>query len=158
MKLSRTLLYALRASLRIAEANSDAPVPCSRLAAEGEMPERFLLQILRTLVTSGILTSTRGVEGGYRLADPPEKITLLSLVEAIEPFDKLPSLSDFSDRARQVLSTALANADESLKAHLRAVTLADLITLDDPTSSSTSSSSAVSTQPDQEPSNADGDS
>lgn len=84
MKLSRTVEYAVQASLTLAEIGSDEPVPCSRLAAEGKMPERFLLQILRTLVTHDILVSTRGVEGGYRLSRPSTKISLLEIIEALE--------------------------------------------------------------------------
>jgi Rrf2 family protein len=66
VKLSRTASYALQAVLQLAQSDASGyPVPCSRLAAEGKMPERFLLQILRSLVTHGILGSTRGVDGGY---------------------------------------------------------------------------------------------
>src|SRR5208282_473426 len=76
--------YAIQACLQLAQADSQQPVPCSQLAADGRMPERFLLQILRHLVTHGILHSTRGVEGGYTLDRPPEKISLLQLIEAID--------------------------------------------------------------------------
>src|SRR5437773_1620092 len=84
MKLSRTAGYALQATLQLAQAGSSAPVPCSKLAAEGGMPERFLLQILRNLVTHGILHSTRGVEGGYALDRPPSEVSLLELIEAVD--------------------------------------------------------------------------
>ena len=59
MKLSRTVAYAIQATLQLAQSKSENPVPCSQLAAQGHMPERFLLQILRHLVTHGILHSTR---------------------------------------------------------------------------------------------------
>jgi Rrf2 family protein len=84
MKLSRTAGYALQAALQLARTGSSAPVPCSQLAAEGQMPERFLLQILRNLVTHGILHSARGVDGGYRLERRPEEITLLEVIEAVD--------------------------------------------------------------------------
>src|SRR5688500_6281124 len=84
MKLSRTVAYAVRATLQLAQLQTTGPVPCSRLATEGKMPERFLLQILRNLVTHGILRSTRGVEGGYALLRPAEEISLLEVIEAIE--------------------------------------------------------------------------
>jgi Rrf2 family protein len=84
MKLSRTVAYALQATLQLAQSNRNGPIPCSKLAAEGAMPERFLLQILRSLVTHGILQSTRGVEGGYSLLKPPEEISVLEIIEAIE--------------------------------------------------------------------------
>lgn len=128
MKLSRTVVYALRATLKIAEAGGPAPVPCSKLAQEGNMPERFLLQILRTLVTADILISTRGVEGGYRLAASPDKISLLQVIEAIEgPLDKGPALGDdFPANARDTLLQALSQADTALTQTLGSVTLADL--------------------------------
>jgi Rrf2 family protein len=84
MKLSRTVGYALQATLQLAEADPGTPVPCSQLAATGQMPERFLLQILRNLVTHGILHSTRGVDGGYTLDRPASEISLLDLIEAVD--------------------------------------------------------------------------
>jgi Rrf2 family protein len=88
MKLSRTVAYAVRATLQLAQQPSETPIPCSKLASDGNMPERFLLQILRSLVTHGILRSTRGVDGGYALTRPPEEISLLDIIEAIEgPMD-----------------------------------------------------------------------
>lgn len=84
MKLSRTVGYALQATLQLAEADPGTPVPCSQLAANGQMPERFLLQILRNLVTHGILHSTRGVDGGYTLERPASEISLLDLIEAVD--------------------------------------------------------------------------
>ena len=83
MKLSRTVTYALQATLLLAQEERGEPIPCSRLAAEGAMPERFLLQILRSLVTHGILQSTRGVEGGYMLDRRPEEISLLEIIAPI---------------------------------------------------------------------------
>lgn len=88
MKLSRTVSYAVRATLQLAQSDPATPVPCSRLASQGEMPERFLLQILRILVTHGILRSTRGVDGGYSLTKPADQISLLEVIEAIDgPLD-----------------------------------------------------------------------
>ena len=88
MKLSRTVSYAVRATLQLAQSDPSTPVPCSKLASEGDMPERFLLQILRMLVTHGILRSTRGVDGGYALTKPADQISLLEVIEAIDgPLD-----------------------------------------------------------------------
>lgn len=129
MKLSRTVSYALRATLELAELDSDSPVPCSRLAADGGMPARFLLQILRSLVAHGILRSSRGVDGGYSLRRAPNAISLLELIEAIDgplvagmtPGDALPAFS----RAR--LEQALAEVTDRARDELAAVTLADLL-------------------------------
>ncbi len=83
MKLSRTVAYALQATMQLAVSDSDTPVPCSQIAAKGEMPERFLLQVLRSLVNHGVLRSTRGVDGGYMLIRSPDEISLLDVIEAI---------------------------------------------------------------------------
>lgn len=101
MRMSRSTSYAISAVLQLANAPPGQPVPCSRLAKTGEMPERFLLQILRMLVNNGLLTSTRGVDGGYSLAQPISEITLLQIFEATEgpltptlpPLDSLPTES-----------------------------------------------------------------
>ncbi|MCG8584630.1 MAG: Rrf2 family transcriptional regulator [Pirellulales bacterium] len=110
MKLSRTVRYAVQASVQLAQSDPAQPVPCSRLAAQGRMPERFLLQILRSLVTHGILRSSRGVDGGYVLERPADEVSLLDLIEAIDG-----SLLE-EGRADDAL------ADETLTAALREVT------------------------------------
>ena len=52
------------------------------------MPERFLLQVLRCLVTHGILKSAYGVAGGYYLARPAKQISLGDIIEAFDsPLD-----------------------------------------------------------------------
>lgn len=129
MKLSRTVLYAVQATLQLAELQSAGPVPCSRLANDGGMPERFLLQILRSLVTHGILHSTRGVDGGYSLNRTSQDISLLELIEAIEgPFGpKLPEPDSASSAARQhQLREALEGVAANLRRQLHGIKLSDL--------------------------------
>ena len=84
MKFSRAVDYAIRATLQLAHQDANTPIPCRKLALAGEMPERFLLQILRTLVLEDVLISTRGVDGGYQLKQPPSETPLLQVIEAIE--------------------------------------------------------------------------
>jgi Rrf2 family protein len=101
MRLSRASAYALGAALQLGNAPTGMPIPCSQLAKHGQMPERFLLQVLRNLVNHGILVSTRGVDGGYSLARPLQDITLLQILEATEgplvpvipPLDAIPESS-----------------------------------------------------------------
>src|SRR5262245_36927551 len=96
MKLSRTLAYSLCAMIYLARSEPGIPVPCSALARSGNMPERFLLQILRGLVNHGLLSSTRGVEGGYCLTRPPQEITL---------YDVAATLLHGAERDEAALST-----------------------------------------------------
>jgi Rrf2 family protein len=129
MKLSRTVGYALQATLQLARADGDAPVPCSRLAAEGKMPERFLLQILRNLVAHGILASTRGVDGGYTLDRAPEDVSLLQIIEAVDgPVNAaMPPTDGFPLDTRVRLERSLEAATDLARRELAAVKIADLL-------------------------------
>jgi Rrf2 family protein len=129
MKLSRTVAYALQATLQLAQSDSELPVPCSRLAATGKMPERFLLQVLRNLVAHGILASTRGVEGGYMLGRAPEEISLLEVIEAIDgPLTPAMPLGEgLPADSRAKLEEALSEVTAMARRELQTVTLAHLL-------------------------------
>lgn len=129
MKLSRTIAYALHATMRLACDNSSVPIPCSRLAQEGRLPERFLLQVLRSLVNAGVLRSTRGVEGGYCLARPAKQITLLQIIDAFEsPLESsLPPTTDISIEARTRILATLRQASHAARDELHKLTVADLL-------------------------------
>jgi Rrf2 family protein len=131
MKLSRTVAYAIQAALQLAQSDDFKPVPCSRLAAEGKMPERFLLQILRNLVAHGILCSTRGVDGGYTLDRKPEEISLLEIIEAIDgPIcPSLPTVPGLPAGSKARIEQALAAATEAARKGLEAIRLAHLVPL-----------------------------
>ena len=125
MKISRTVSYAVQAALHLAETPSDVPVPCSRIASEGHMPERFLLQILRNLVTHGILHSTRGVDGGYMLERSPDEISLLEVIEAID--GPLVTTIPASESSAERLRRALQRVTELTREQLGAVRLSQLM-------------------------------
>lgn len=129
MKLSRTVAYAVRATLQLAQSDASTPVPCSQLAAEGKMPERFLLQILRNLVTHGILRSTRGVDGGYSLVRPPNEVSLLEVIEAIEgPLNTgEPMAEGMSSEAQARLRDALQEVTDSSRRQLESIKLSQLL-------------------------------
>lgn len=129
MKLSRTVAYAVRATLQLAKSESTAPVPCSQLAAQGNMPERFLLQILRNLVTHGILRSTRGVDGGYSLVRSPDEVSLLEVIEAIEgPLNTGEPIGESMTADSQTrLQDALQQVTDTSRRQLEAVKLSQLL-------------------------------
>ncbi len=142
MKLSRTVSYAVQAALQLAQADAPGPIPCSQLANEGKMPERFLIQILRNLVTHGILRSTRGVDGGYALVRPPEEISLLDVIEAIDgPMDSgVPMNQGLSEQSQTRLSSALENVASTARQQLEAIKLSQLVV---PPTDSTAETPAV---------------
>jgi Rrf2 family protein len=87
MKYSSTIAYAIQATVLVAERGADTPISCGQIAHDGGMPERFLLRILSGLVAAKILRSTRGSDGGYSLVRPPNKITLLQVMDAVKARD-----------------------------------------------------------------------
>jgi Rrf2 family protein len=129
MKLSRTVSYAVKATLQLAQWPGDAPVPCSKLASQGNMPERFLLQILRNLVTHGILRSTRGVDGGYALVKPADQISLLDVIEAIEgPYDSPLEMGEgLPADSQHKLADALGQVTSTTRRQLEAIKLSQLL-------------------------------
>ncbi len=76
--------YAVRAVLDLAR-NYGGPRRKSReIAADMEIPERYLPQILAILVRSGLLAAMAGPDGGYSLTRDPSEVTLLEVVEIAE--------------------------------------------------------------------------
>lgn len=85
MELSSRLEYALVALLEIADRQAQGkPLKVNEIAASQSLPERYLDQILTLLKRQGIISSQRGMKGGYLLAKELWQITLLDVVLAIE--------------------------------------------------------------------------
>ncbi|MCI2419190.1 Rrf2 family transcriptional regulator [Saccharopolyspora sp. K220] len=117
----------------------DEPVPTARLAAQFDLPPAYLNKRLQALVKAEILTSTPGVRGGFRLARPPEKITLMDVVAALEgPEDAFrcaeirqrgagadAPTSEF--RKRCGVDVAMRKAELAWRRELAAQTIADLM-------------------------------
>ena len=87
--------YALRAMLFLAEAPAAGPpIPMTRIAASANVPKKFLELILADLREAGLLHSTRGKMGGYRLARPSHLISLGDVIRIIEgPLALIPCVS-----------------------------------------------------------------
>ena len=88
MTVSAKLDYACLAVLALAaEFERDQPVPLRNLADSQNIPSQFLSQILQQLRTAGLVQSSRGAAGGYRLTQAPEKISLADVVAVFETQD-----------------------------------------------------------------------
>lgn len=74
----------MRALLVLGLRYDEPQVRIQAISDQQNIPKRFLEQILNDLKTAGFVQSRRGVAGGYRLAKPPEDITLAAVVRHIE--------------------------------------------------------------------------
>src|SRR5262245_60443489 len=84
MKLTRASSYALHAVAYMAAQKKADPVASHVIAQDRGIPERFLLKVLKPLVSAQILLSIKGPNGGYRLARAANDITMLEVVEAVD--------------------------------------------------------------------------
>ena len=84
MRLTRAGEYAVRCVLCLARNGGTETVVSRQTVADcGDIPSHFLAKIAQQLSRAGIIEIMQGARGGYRLIVPPEKLTLLEVIEAI---------------------------------------------------------------------------
>jgi Rrf2 family protein len=76
--------YAIRALAELARRGGTSPIPIGEIARARDIPAQFLEGLFATLRRGGILTSQRGVKGGYSFARPAAEISVLEVVELLE--------------------------------------------------------------------------
>ena len=84
MKISTKGRYALRLMLDLALYNTGECITIKSIAARQEISEKYLEQIITVLSRAGFVKSTRGAQGGYRLAKAPEEYTVGMILRCIE--------------------------------------------------------------------------
>jgi Rrf2 family protein len=85
---SQTVEYALRAVVHLA---SEAPAPrtTDQIAKITHVPRAYLSKVLQSLSRAGIVHSQRGLGGGIALTKTPDQITILEVVNAVEPIGRI---------------------------------------------------------------------
>jgi Rrf2 family cysteine metabolism transcriptional repressor len=108
--------YAVLALAELARSDGSGPVPIGELARKREVPVQFLEQLFAVLRRAGIISSQRGVKGGYRFAREPATVSVLEVVELLDgPLgrDSQGVFADASEAARKVLAaTTIADVIE----------------------------------------------
>jgi Rrf2 family protein len=117
MKISRSTGYALLAVGYIAQNQKEGIILSQTISKRYNIPLEYLLKILQQLVRANVLRSKRGPRGGFNLAKPAKKITLLQVIEAVEgPMINYLNLTEqargvkFAAKAEQVYEKALSSA------------------------------------------------
>jgi Rrf2 family protein len=121
--------YALEALTYLAAEPDDRPVPSHVMAEARGLPERFLLKILKPLVSAGVVRSAKGPNGGYLLTRKPKEITVLDVAEGVEP----GFLAVGRDRGGQLapyLERLGGRVGDAARAILAGQTLADCLAAD----------------------------
>lgn len=86
--LSQTTEYALRAVVYLAR-SAPATVTVEQTAEETKVPVAYLYKVLRSLETAGIVRTRRGKLGGVTLAQDPSEVSLLDVVNAVDPVRRI---------------------------------------------------------------------
>jgi DNA-binding IscR family transcriptional regulator len=99
--------YAVLALAELARSSAGQPVPIAEIARRRDVPAQFLEQLFAVLRRAGIISSQRGVHGGYRFAREPSTVTVLEVVELLDgPLgrDADSVFEEAAEAARKVLS------------------------------------------------------
>jgi Rrf2 family cysteine metabolism transcriptional repressor len=108
--------YAVLALAELGRSSGPGPVPIGELARRRDVPVQFLEQLFATLRRGGIISSQRGVKGGYRFAREPATVSVLEVVELLDgPLgrDAEGAFADAAQAARKVLEeTTIADVIE----------------------------------------------
>ena len=101
MRITSRCEYGLRAMIFLARGRDCVPIPLRDIAVAEGLPNAFLERILARLRDAGLVATTRGAGGGYRLAKEAEAISVGDIVTAIEgPLSLVECLSDDRQCAR----------------------------------------------------------
>jgi Rrf2 family cysteine metabolism transcriptional repressor len=76
--------YGVRLMVELGRQPGSAPISLSAVAEAERLPLSYMEHLVAKLRKAGLVTSTRGAHGGYRLAKPAEEITMDAVVEALE--------------------------------------------------------------------------
>jgi len=128
VNLSAKTEYACLAVLELATRyDSGQLLKIKDIAEKHGIPARFLVQILLQLKSAGLVASTRGAAGGYRLARDPAEISLADVVQIVDGREEtLSSNISATTPASRALLSAWQRVADAQRGLLAAVTFAQL--------------------------------
>lgn len=128
---SDTVEYALRAIVHLAH-EAPASRTTAQIAEATRVPKDYLSKILQGLAKKGIVETQRGVGGGVTLAKAPAELTILDVVNAVEPIERfrtcplnLPNHGPNLCPLHKRMDAAIATVEAAFAASTLAEVLAD---------------------------------
>ena len=85
---SQTVEYALRAIVTIAQQDGQ-PCTARKIAEITQVPSAYLSKLMQGLVRGGVVNSQRGLHGGFVLTKTPQTLTILDVVNSVEPLKRI---------------------------------------------------------------------
>ncbi|RLQ92025.1 Rrf2 family transcriptional regulator [Planomicrobium sp. Y74] len=129
MKISTKGRYGLTIMIALGKEYGEGPLPLRKIAAEYDLSEAYLEQLVAPLRNAGLVKSVRGAYGGYMLSRPPKEISAGDVIRVLEgPIQPVEGIEDeaqpqrelwirIRDAVKNVLDTTtiedLANQQES---------------------------------------------
>ena len=130
MKVNTKVRYGLRAILQIAEGYGGEPVPISAISESQEISGKYLEQVVGTLRKADLISSRKGVKGGYSLVHPPHETTLWQIISALDSHTTLVECVEepgICDRSGDCLTRSIWTLlSERMQEFWASFTLADL--------------------------------
>ena len=127
--LSQTVEYALRAVVHLAQHAPD-PQSTAQIAAKTQVPLAYLSKVLQGLRAKQIVDLQRGVGGGVTLAMPAADLTILDVVNAVDPIKRITTCPlDLASHGVRLCSLhrRMDNAIMEMERTFRSTTLAELL-------------------------------
>lgn len=132
VKISTKGRYALRIMVDLAQQQSSAFIPLRDVSERQDISEKYAEMIVGLLSKTGFLFSSRGKGGGYKLARPPEAITVGAVLKAVEgslaPVACLEIPNNVCPRADRCVTLPMwRELERRIDEYLESVTIADLV-------------------------------
>jgi Rrf2 family protein len=133
LKISQKGLYALQAMMTLARRHEQGAIKIRDIAAESDLPEKFLELILLELKNARIVDSVRGARGGYQLRRDPAQIPLSDIIRLVDgplaPMGDAEQLRTMitQDADHRALYEVLLEVRDAAAKILENTTIADLI-------------------------------
>lgn len=139
MKLPESTEWVLHAAVALAQLGPGGTASAAQLAEHYDVPAAYLAKQLQALVRAGVLTAATGPRGGFRLARPAERITLLQVVEAVDGASSFYTCNEIRQHGRGAvppeqcrnacgIAARMADAEAAWRRSLAMVTIADIVT------------------------------
>jgi Rrf2 family transcriptional regulator, nitric oxide-sensitive transcriptional repressor len=86
--ISQTAEYALRAMVFLADHPEDS-CTAESIAEGTKVPVGYLAKIMQGMSKAGLVTSQRGLHGGFKLVKQPDQLTVYDVVQAVDPIERI---------------------------------------------------------------------